>query len=66
MKKCYLVPTVSVSEVQITSLMANSPFTDGSNQLTIPGGNGSTTPPPAGEGEEMEARGRGGDFGSLW
>lgn len=66
MKKCYIVPVASSQDVEITSFLSGSPFTDGSNKISIQGSGNDGQLDQAGVEEDGEARQRGGDFGSLW
>lgn len=61
MKKCYIIPNVNVTSVEIASMVCTSPsdiYNDGRT----------TAPDPDDEdySGEVDARQRGGDFGSLW
>ena len=58
MKKCYVIPNVKVTTIEIASMVCQSPFTGGSLDTG--------DAPVAGGDENMESRQRGGDFGSLW
>ena len=59
MKKCYVIPNVKVTTIEIASMVCQSPFTGG--QIDDP-----VDAPVAGGDVDMESRQRGGDFGSLW
>ncbi len=61
MKKCYVIPDVKVTTIEIASMVCTSPFADDS-KLDVPGEDA----PVIGDGDELDARQRGGDFGSLW
>ena len=56
MKKCYVIPNVKVTTVEIASMVCTSPMPE---QIKP----GDDTPVYEGD---MESRQRGGDFGSLW
>ena len=63
MKKCYIIPDVKVTSVEIASMVCTSPGQSiDTGSFDAP----SDDTPVAGDDEEFGARQRGGDFGSLW